>query len=74
MKNVTITLDGETAAWARVYAAQHNLSVSRFVGELLQQRMRESREYDEAIRDCRERSHFAIVQEISHKASFPTAC
>jgi plasmid stability protein len=50
MKNVTITLDEETAAWARVYAAQHNTSVSRFVGELLQQRMRESREYDEAMR------------------------
>ena len=50
MKNVTITLDEETAAWARVYAARHNVSVSRFVGELLQQRMRESREYDEAMR------------------------
>ena len=50
MKNVTITLDEETAAWARVYAAQRNTSVSRFVGELLQERMRESREYEEAMR------------------------
>lgn len=50
MKNVTITLDEETAAWARVHAAQCNVSLSRFVGELLQRHMRESREYEEAMR------------------------
>ena len=50
MKNVTITLDEETAAWARVYAAEHNMSVSRMVGEMLQQRMRGSHEYDVAMR------------------------
>ncbi len=50
MKNVTITLDEETAAWARVYAARHNLSVSRLVGEMLQQRMGEIHAYDEAMR------------------------
>jgi len=50
MKNVTITLDEETAAWARIYAAQHNTSVSRMVGELLHRHMRDSREYEEAMR------------------------
>jgi len=50
MKNVTITLDERTAAWARVYAARHNTSVSRMVGEILQQRMRESQRYEEAMR------------------------
>jgi len=50
MKNVTITLDEKTAAWARVYAAKHNTSVSRIVGEMLQQKMHDSREYDEAMR------------------------
>src|SRR2546426_347155 len=50
MKNVTITLDSETAAWTRVHAAQRNLSVSRFVGEVLREHMRESREYDEAMK------------------------
>jgi len=50
MKNVTITLDEETAAWARVYAATHNMSVSRLVGEMLQQRMGELHEYDRAMR------------------------
>jgi hypothetical protein len=50
MKNVTITLDEETAAWARVHAAQRNQSLSRFVGELLQRHMHEAREYDDAMR------------------------
>jgi uncharacterized protein DUF6364 len=50
MKNVTITLDERTAAWARVYAARHNMSVSRLVGEMLQQRMGELHEYDRAMR------------------------
>lgn len=50
MKNVTITLDEETAAWARIYAAKKNVSLSRYVGELLHERMRESREYEESMR------------------------
>jgi hypothetical protein len=50
MKNVTITLDDETAAWARVHAAQNDVSVSRMIGDMLRRRMREVREYDEAMR------------------------
>jgi len=50
MKNVTITLDEKTAAWARVHAARHNTSVSRMLGELLEQRMRENGEYEDAMR------------------------
>jgi hypothetical protein len=50
MKNVTITLDERTAAWARVYAAQHDMSVSRLVGEMLQRRMGELNEYEQAMR------------------------
>jgi hypothetical protein len=50
MKNVTITLDEETLALARVHAAQEGISVSRMVGNLLRQRLREAREYDEAMR------------------------
>lgn len=50
MRNVTITLDEETAGWARVHAAKRNMSVSRLVGEIMRERMRESHEYDEAMR------------------------
>jgi hypothetical protein len=50
MINVTITLDEQAAAWARVKAAEGNVSLSRFVGELIHEKMRHSREYEEAMR------------------------
>ena len=50
MKNVTITLDEKTAAWARVFAAEHNTSVSRMVGEMLQKQMQDGQKYAEAMR------------------------
>lgn len=50
MKNVTITLDEKTAAWLRVHAAKRGMSVSRFVGEVLQERMLELRAYNDAMR------------------------
>jgi predicted CopG family antitoxin len=49
MKNITITLDAETAAWVRVKAAEQNTSVSRFIGELLQGQMKERLEYQRAM-------------------------
>lgn len=55
MKNVTITLDEKTAMWARVYAAEHNTSLSRLVGEMLAQRMQELVEYKRAMRAFLER-------------------
>jgi hypothetical protein len=51
MKNVTITLDEKTAAWARKHAAQNDTSLSRFVGQLLETTMRESREYERSMRE-----------------------
>lgn len=49
MKNITVTLDEKTAAWARVYAAKRDMSLSRFLGELLHKTMLESREYEIAM-------------------------
>ena len=51
LHNVTITLDEETAHWARVEAAHQNKSVSRFVRELLEGNMRRSASYDRAMAD-----------------------
>jgi hypothetical protein len=48
MKNLTITLDESTLAWARVEAAKRNSSVSRMVGEMLTAKMREEDEYTRA--------------------------
>ena len=45
MKNVTITLDEEVARWARIRAAERNTSVSRLLGELLKEQMREEEDY-----------------------------
>jgi hypothetical protein len=40
MKNITISMDDETAAWVRVEAAKAGLSVSRFVATSLAGRRR----------------------------------
>jgi len=45
MKNVTITLREEVARWARIKAAEKNTSVSRLLGEILQERMKEEEGY-----------------------------
>jgi hypothetical protein len=50
MRNITITLDEATAAWARLHAASRGVSLSRFVGELLQSQMHTDSDYDEAMR------------------------
>jgi hypothetical protein len=50
MKNITITLDADTARRARVRAAEQNMSVSRYVSELLCKDIRESSEYEEAMK------------------------
>lgn len=50
MKNVTITLEEQVAKWARIRAAELNTSVSRLVGKLLGEAMRQERSYEVARR------------------------
>jgi hypothetical protein len=59
LRNVTVTLDEETARWARVEAARRDTSVSRLLGDMLRERM----EGQEAYRAARERyfSHEARI-------------
>lgn len=56
MKNVTISLDEKTALWARMEAARRDMSVSRFVGEVLRRHMRNEEEYTRARRSYGRRS------------------
>ena len=49
MKNVTITLDDQVVADARVEAAREGKSLSRFVSELVQQRVGRKLSQREAI-------------------------
>jgi hypothetical protein len=50
VKNVTVTLDEETAHWARMEAARQEMSVSRLVRNLLRESMRQNRTYELAQR------------------------
>lgn len=45
LKNVTITLSEEAARWARRQAAEENTSVSKLVGRMLEERMRQTDDY-----------------------------
>jgi hypothetical protein len=51
MKNVTVTLEEEVARWAKVWAAEHNTSVSQFLGKLLKDRMLQDERYRRAMKD-----------------------
>lgn len=48
MKNVTITVEDEVLRWAKVWAAQHDTSVSRMLGEELHRKMLSEKEYRRA--------------------------
>ena len=50
LKNITITLDADTAARTRVRAAERNLSVSRYVGEVLREKLGKDEAYESAYR------------------------
>ena len=49
MKNVTVTLDEEVARWARVRAARDNVSLSRYLGGLLEEQMQHERAYETSM-------------------------
>lgn len=51
MRNVTITLDEETARWARLEAARREMSVSRLVGQMLRDYMTATNGYETAMDD-----------------------
>lgn len=51
LRNLTITIDPETARWARVAAAERDMSVARFVGEILREKMDHERSYEAAMHD-----------------------
>lgn len=50
MKNITITLKEDVARWLRVWAAEHEVSVSRMISNMLTARMEHETEYETAMR------------------------
>jgi len=49
MKNVTVKLDNDVAHWARVWAAEHNTSVSQILGRMLKRMKKEKTGYAQAM-------------------------
>ncbi|MBN1418710.1 MAG: CopG family transcriptional regulator [Planctomycetes bacterium] len=68
MKNVTITLDEEVARWARVWAARHETSVSRMLGEMLKQRMIAEEGYQGAMQEYLSRKPVPMKDRGSYPA------
>lgn len=60
MRNVTITLDNETAAQAKVHAAERGMSLSRYIGEALRRDLRNGDIYDAAYRSWRAGKAFPL--------------
>jgi hypothetical protein len=48
LKNVTITLDEETARWARIEAARSDTSVSQLISSMLREKMLGYDDYEAA--------------------------
>jgi hypothetical protein len=58
LRNVTITLEENVARWARLEAARQDTSVSQLLAHILKERMRESDDYDRAMRQALARKPF----------------
>ena len=53
MKNVTITVEDSALEWARIEAARRNTSVSRMLGEFLEEVRRRDDAYERAYQEWR---------------------
>ncbi|HXU40821.1 MAG TPA: ribbon-helix-helix protein, CopG family [Burkholderiales bacterium] len=61
MRNITITLDKETAAQVKVRAAERGMSLSRYIGEMLRRELRSGDVYDAAYRSWRAGKAFPLA-------------
>ncbi len=50
MKNVTVSMEEESLEWVRVKAARDNSSVSRYLGQLVEQARLRDGAYERAMR------------------------
>ena len=58
LRNITLTLEEEVARWARIEAAKKDVSVSRFLADILKQRMVAQDGYAKAMRRALARKPF----------------
>ena len=50
MKKLTITIDEKLARWVRVSAVEQDMSMSRFIVDLLHRQMMNAQEYESAMK------------------------
>lgn len=62
MKNVTISLDEDLARRARVEAAKRDISLSKYVAELLRERLCRDEEYEAARKSYLSKGTYPIGQ------------
>lgn len=67
LKNLTITVEEETARWVRIEAAKQETSVSRLVGRILEERRSNGDEYQKAMRRALSRKPY-----LKSGARYPT--
>ena len=58
LRNITVTLEENVARWARLEAARKEMSVSRLLGGILKEGMREKDAYQRAMRRALARKPF----------------
>jgi len=67
MANLTFTAEEEVLRWARIRAAEGNTSVARLVGDLLRERMKEERGYENA-----KRRFLGTTARVLSKGAYPS--
>jgi hypothetical protein len=58
LRNITVTLEDRVARWARMEAARNEMSVSRFLGSMLKERMLHKNGYEQAMQRALARKPF----------------
>lgn len=66
MKNVTIRMEEDVAHWVWIHAAEPDTSVSRMLGEMLKQRMKSDKSYEQAKRQFFSRKPKSLKMEVTH--------
>ena len=67
LRNITVTLDEAVARWARIEAAKREMSVSRFLGSILKEKMADRNSYARAMRRA-----FARRPFLKSEGHYPT--
>ena len=63
MKNVTVSLPEEVARWSRVWAAEHDTSVSQMLGLFLKEKMDSEKQYTQAMNSFLQREPVMLKEK-----------